>query len=151
MAGNSKNKRKSAGTRKNLLSKSPLTIRQSGEDARLLKLRPFTYLEELRDNRGTSVGWTTLRYRIQVGLMLAERHFKDGPMEVITDAIKTVEDVLERFKLNGLWRAREMEIETIKDALVLTDHMQDHSTRREHLHIFIAVDAFMAQHYPVIL
>ena len=134
MAGNSKKKRVSAGTKKKggvnsrpisvLSNMSPETL---AEETRALKLRPALSLEAFRDNVATPTDWRTIQFRIYVGAEIARELYAANTNQGMTDALTAVKSIENRYVLSEgqTLRATAGEIELIRMGLEATDEMQD--------------------------
>jgi hypothetical protein len=143
MAGNSKNKRKSAGVRKTLLTNTPVTIRHSEKHARILKLQPYICLETFVTRNSKVYDWNTVCTRLNVGFNLSVNHDLEEAIPVLKDGLETVLKINERFRRTGTWRADDREIAVMRQGLTLTDDIQDITTRREQLEAFKEVVVLM--------
>ncbi len=146
MAGNKSKKRVSAGLRKTLLSKTPLTIRYTEDQEQALKLRPHLHLEEFTNNNGTDRGWWTLCFRLNTGKELAVLFKNSEALEAINTGLDALEQIRLRYDCNQLWRLTEAEFKLIGPCLDVINEMQEKSTRREQLIVHRKINVLMEQY-----
>jgi hypothetical protein len=147
MAGNGKNKRKSAGTKQRLMSNNPLTIRFSEAEGRLLKLKPWKALADFDEKKGNLDRWTTLSFRTQVSLLLAEEYVKQAEAAIqLKTSLNVLMAIFERCHVSRVWEMTEEELSEIRPALELADQLQDICTRKEMLIAYKRTKVIMDKH-----
>ena len=150
MAGNGKNKRTSAGVREKLLSKTPLTIRFSKEESNRLKELPVLALNAFKENKGNISHWKAVIFRLNVTLLLTDKHFKE--LEAVTHLKLAIEVLLLVFYGNrdsGVWTMSDKEISILDYALELSNDVQDMCSRREMLDAYKATEASLKLQYGI--
>lgn len=148
MAGNGKTKRKSAGVKSKLISKTPLVIRFSKEESDKLKELPLKALEHFKNNQGNLSHWKAIIFRLNVTLILTDKHFQEK--EAVSRLKMSVEILLIIFHTNKgkeHWSMSEQEISILEEALELSNGVQDLCTRKEMLLAYKETDKFLKQHY----
>lgn len=94
-----------------------------------LKLVPHQCLEALK-SYGHEVDWHTLVARLNLGLVVARRHF---PMAetALSDALDAMVEIRQRADFFKRWSALPEQVPVIGEALNLTDEMETQVTRNE--------------------
>lgn len=101
-------------------------------DALKLKIMPHTALESLRTGAATEEDIGAIVIRLDWGVILNKHHFNEAQTgAIMTDSIKAVISLQNRFKDLGRYVATGEELKAIGDALNAVDDMQDTTTRRE--------------------
>ena len=108
----------------------PIIFRQSKSADRTLKTMPHLALSAMRSGKGTFDDWETLATRINIGVVLAARHFKDAS-EAMQGAVEAIQSAHKRFTEAKRWGLSGDEFRAIGEALNLADEMQEQCTRRE--------------------
>jgi hypothetical protein len=143
MAGNKKSSRKSANVRRTLLLSTPLTTES---EAGLLNIKPYLRLEEFIERNGSLQGWRDISFRLSVGLEFADIFFKEEEKEVLMLAVNAICDVKDRWsRTDNKWGISDEEIQYIRQGLEVTDGMQDLTTRKEQMQVYIKVDKLIKQ------
>lgn len=140
MAGNKKSKRKSGGVKRSVQSQSPVLFRFNKNQELKLKLEPHQCLQAFADGVPTTDNWNTLTFRINTGLALAETFFNEEAKDMLTRSVAILIGLQQRFSQEGRWSATEEEIHTLGAALTLTDQIQDQTTRKEQLTVYLKVE-----------
>jgi hypothetical protein len=109
----------------------PMPIRFNAADERELQLIPHIEFAKLKAMTADEPTWHTLVYRLNAGLLLADKHFDADARAVCGFALDSMVSIKERFAKVGKWGANGDELRAIGDALNLVDEMQKASTRRE--------------------
>lgn len=145
MAGNKKNKRKSAGVCKTVKSKTPILFRYTESQATFLKNRPYLRLDQLYTGKGTEEAWADVYFRLNIGVQLAIKHFNSGDADkVLLDALNAHVEIRNRyFRMNKKWGIKEEEMNQIKEAFGLIDQIQDGTSRREQLVVYKYIEGIM--------
>lgn len=110
----------------------PITVAVGADDARTLKLLPHDELRKLREGQGTEYTFNTLACRLNVGYTMAAHLFTGDAAPALKAALDALVAVKERHGARGTWIATGDELKALGTGLVLTDEMQDNTTRREH-------------------
>lgn len=123
MPGNNKRKRK-AGRRAPLVGVLPVQFRGSADGMRDIKLMAHQELLEIREGRATDESWNVLASRLSWAIHLADivTGMDPDPRPLLRAALDNV--------------AARLLADNIPEALVLSDDMQDVTTRREHRDAF---------------
>jgi hypothetical protein len=109
----------------------PVTIRFGADDERLLQLVPHLELDKLSTKTADDGTWHTVTARLNVGLVLSNNLFTSVEQTVLCEALDAMRAIKARFVSMGRWGGSKNEIECAHAGLVLTDDMQNASTRRE--------------------
>ena len=147
MAGNKKNPRKSSGTRKKMLTVTPITIRQNYDEDMRIRMKPLQGLAAFRDNRGNVDHWCIMLYRLVLGLDLLQSHFNEQQyVQTLAYAISAVCSIQERYidSVPQCWEATTRETDIIGLGLNIVDELHQLSSRRDLLASFLKVDVMMA-------
>jgi hypothetical protein len=154
VAGNAKNKRKSAGTRKSLTLKTPVrpgsSIREtniaigvSKEATDHLKEIIYTCVQKLKARTMTTSEWNSLQFRLYFGAGLAKEHFNEEPYEATIEAINVLFNIQDRWVRTNIYAATDNEMDTLETTFDVIDGMQTLCTRREMLLLSQKVEKFL--------
>jgi hypothetical protein len=139
VAGNSKSKRKSAGTRKNMTSVVPLTQGITQNERDQLKFIPYKGLENIRNGHGDRNSYVSVYLRLLMGLHLLKDVLKvyekdNDYISLILKANTVTREIMNKAVLTDPenWNSvTSEEIATMCEGLRIMDEIQDQVTRRE--------------------
>lgn len=138
MPGNKRPKKKFKNTVCKLKTNSPINIRYDKAGDLRLKLPPQVSLEQFKNNEGTMAAWTTLYFRIHVGIKLADK-FNDSILVYLNEAIDLLDSIKKNYVEKNTWVFTGEDIDTVRAVLTVIDEMQDNTTRRDQLEAYNAV------------
>lgn len=146
MASNKRPARKAPGAKKSMHSKTPLTIRYSPSSDAMLKDYPRQSLGVLSD-AGSERAWNDVFFRVNIGVELAKLYIAQDVSAEFRGAIAALLAIELRSASASdqerAWSATQDEIASIDAALDITDQIQDTTTRKEQLTIYLATQAMM--------
>lgn len=145
MAGNSKNKRRSAGKRNNVLTNTPVVFGNSALENEQRKNQPYVDLHYFREGRGQPTSWVNLFFRICTGYELACIYYKEDTQRGLAEALWALRNIDHRFVNREFeqYDATDEEIISLLAGLEATDAIQDSTTRRQQLPVELSVRARM--------
>lgn len=149
MAGNAKNKRKSAGIRKTIQTRTPILFRFTEEQSERMKKVCHDSLDKFRRREATGTDWRNIAYRLNVGIRLTSLFQEVEAEKLLVTALNCVCEIKERWvRMQEVrWAGNETEIEMIDVGLHLVDDMQDNATRKELLGVHKDVEKFFQHAY----
>jgi hypothetical protein len=126
--------------------KLPAIFRHTPDQELSLKLIPHGHLQAVVDGRGTEEEFLTVTFRVMVGGSLTA--FADEAGEkalegVYVDALKALVSVGERYERLGKFGCNGDELKSLKDAINLTDDLQEVTTRRQQAEMYKQVMGFV--------
>lgn len=139
MPGNKRPKKKFKNTVCKLKTNSPINIRYDKAGDLRLKLPPQVSLEQFKNNEGTMAAWTTLYFRIHVGIKLADKFDTNSIMNHFNEAIDLLNNIKKNYVESNTWVFTGDDIDTLRAVLTVIDEMQDNTTRRDQLEAYNAV------------
>jgi hypothetical protein len=139
MPGNKRPKKKFKNTVCKLKTNSPINIRYDKAGDLRLKLPPQISLEQFKNNEGTLAAWTTLYFRIHVGLKLADKFSNESIPIVFNEAIEILNINKNNYAVNKVWNFTGKDIDAIRSVLTTIDELQDNTTRRDQLEAYNSV------------
>lgn len=138
MAGNSKSKRKSAGTRKQMCSVTPLTIGITHDQKLRLKMMPYNALQAFREGTATRTNFTTIYLRLSQGVHLLKDVLKidvtkNDFVETLVASLEMARTIMQACTSTTPeeWTATAHQIALLDEGLNIVDQLQDQTTRRE--------------------
>lgn len=114
--------------------KIPAIIRHTPDQELNLKLIPHGHLQAIVDGRGTEEEFLTVAFRIMVGgslTVFADTEGEKALEGTFTEAVKALVSVGERYERLGKFGCNGDELKALKDALNLTDDLQEVTTKRQ--------------------
>ena len=96
-----------------------------------MQLIPHLEFAKLKAMEADESTWHTLAARLNVGQLLAHRHFNEAEKIICRNALDAMVSIRDRHSKVGKWGGTGDELRDIGKALNLTDEMQKASTRRE--------------------
>ena len=130
--GSTKKPRKAYSPEKRAAGFTPMTIRNNEETERALIHIPHVELCKYEMNMPTRESWHTIVARLNVGQILAYRHFKEREVEALCrEALDCMVAVNERREKTGVDSITKAEAGVVGFALSFVDEMQRKTTRRE--------------------
>lgn len=112
---------------------NPIMFGISDEHTRMLKLVPHAELTKLQSGVAGEESWHTITCRLNLGMVLARRNQFGVDLTIpIGHALNAMVAIQERHTTKGKWGVTGDELRHVGHGLVLTDEMQDATTRREH-------------------
>lgn len=126
--------------------KLPAIFRHTPDQELSLKLIPHGHLQAIVDGRGTEEEFLTVAFRVMVGGSLTA--FADEAGEkalegVYVDALKALVSVGERYERLSKFGCNGDELKSLKDAINLTDDLQEVTTRRQQAEMYKQVMGFV--------
>lgn len=111
----------------------PVVFRFSSEAETKLQLTPHAHLDKMRDGTGDRLAWQTLKYRINVGSLLAAQHYGEHQdvHEAMAQAVEAVTAIGKRFVRTNRFGCSGDEFRAIGRGLDLADELQKATTRRQ--------------------
>lgn len=147
MAGNSKTKRKSAGTKSKLKTKTPLTIRYIAEAERNMSLIPATALKKIAEETSVREDFISVLFRLLVGIELGKLFKEEEILLVIQngiDSLNVLNTETNIRQVNGkteTWVIMfNYHVQVITTALEHVDALMKNTTRREQLEVHLLVE-----------
>lgn len=126
--------------------KIPDIVRHSQMQELDLKIIPHAHLQALVDGRGDTNEYLTVAFRVLVGASLTVLADSDGEktleqaFQPAIDALLSIGERYERLKKFGL---NGDELMALKEALNLTDELQDVSTKKQQAQMYMQVKGFV--------
>lgn len=114
------------------LPRIPVIFGITQDASRDLQLVPHAELLKLRNGLADEPTWHTLVCRLNVGMTIAHQGKQnDEVKKTMAESLQAMRDVWVRHEKTSKWGASGEELKAIGDGLVLTDDLQNVSTRRE--------------------
>lgn len=111
---------------------TPMTIRNNEETELAMIYIPHVELTKYEINQPTQESWHTIVARLNVGQILAFRHFKEPEVAALCrEALDCMVAVNQRKEQIGLDSMKKEEVSVVGFALSFVDRMQRETTRRE--------------------
>ncbi|WP_144106854.1 hypothetical protein [Paraburkholderia sp. BCC1886] len=124
--------------------KLPSIFRHSANDDLKLKLIPHQHLQAIFDRRGTKAEFASVAFRVIVGACLAVYADDQETLDVVYKAaIDSLIAVGERYQRVETFGLNGDEMRQLKDALNLTDEVQELTTRRQQVDMYKAAYQFV--------
>lgn len=108
----------------------PLTIRFNDDTERALMIFPHQDFADYKNGKGTECGWHTIVQRLNVGQIMADRHFSEEARLDCREALDYMAAAHAKQIQTGEWALCGGEF-VIGQALNMIDEMQKMCTRRE--------------------
>lgn len=138
MAGNNKNRRKSAGTSKHITSAMPLVFAMNAEQANRLKDIPNKSMAIFALGTAGKQDYTNIHLRLVTGVYIAKAvlHLRDDDASVfmpIKEGLEALRGVLRLAQENDMqkWHMSPGTFAMVDEALDIINQLQDQITRRE--------------------
>lgn len=109
----------------------PLTIRHDHDSERALMLFPHQAVDAFINGTVQEADWHTIVARLNVGQVLAHRHFNEEARAACREALDAMVKVRDRFLKLEKWGMTGDEYRLVSYMLTLTDEMQEKVTRRQ--------------------
>lgn len=111
----------------------PILLRFGQEAEIKLQLTPHQHLVKMRDGTATRVSWEMLKYRLNVGVLLAAELHKSNVelQDALTDAVVALSSIGRRYARLEKFGCSGDESRAIGRGLDLVDELQKVSTRRQ--------------------
>ena len=109
----------------------PILYRHSAAADLDLALVPHIDLERMRTGAADDSAWHTLAVRLNVGQVLALRHFDEPVRDAMECGVRALASVWERHDRTHQWGFGGEEFRAVADALNATDDMQAQTTRAQ--------------------
>ena len=135
----SKKPRKKYNPNKNLCQ-TPVTLRYSKEEGDRMKYRVYFHLGRLNTDDCGAGDYLALNFRFKVGLGLIHLFDQPEAKDVILNGIKVLESVKENRIKTGSWRINKEIDDKLRMTCSLIDDVQDMTTRKEQLPVFIKAE-----------
>lgn len=116
---------------------TPLTIRYSKQEGDSLKYRIYFHLHRLTTDDCDNGDWLALQFRLKIGVGLAKNFIEDNIAPTINEGLIILEEIKENRIANNTWRITNEQENKLRYLLSIIDDMQDNTTRKEQLPIFI--------------
>lgn len=126
--------------------KLPAIFRHTPDQELSLKLIPHGHLQAIVDGRGTEEEFLTVAFRVMVGGSLTAFADEEGERALegtYVDAIKALVSVGERYEKLGKFGCNDDELKSLKEAINLTDDLQEVTTRRQQADMYKQVAGFV--------
>ena len=135
----SKKPRKSYNPNK-ILTNSPVMIRYTKEEGDIMKFRIYFHLGRIITDEASTGDYLALKFRINVGKELSKLFEGNEVKTIMDDGINLIEQVKDRRLETGSWKIDLTLQDKLRYVLSIIDDIQDKTTRKEQLPIFIAVE-----------
>ena len=111
----------------------PILFRFSTAAETKLQLTPHQHLVNMRDGTATQLSWEMLKYRVNVGVLLAAEQHQDNVdlCDALTEAVLAISSIGRRFARLGRFGCSGDESRAIGRGLDLVDELQKTSTRKQ--------------------
>jgi hypothetical protein len=122
----------------------PSIIRHSKADDLKLKLIPHQHLQSIVDGRGGKPEFASIAFRVIVGAAMTEYADNREPLEAVyQSAVDSLISVGERYQRLQTFGTSGDELRSLKEALNLTDDLQEVCTSRQQAEMYTAVYKFI--------
>lgn len=135
----SKKPRKKYNPNKNLCQ-TPVTVRYSKEEGDRMKYRIYFHLGRLITDDCGAGDYLALEFRIRVGRELAKLFDGNDAIEMMDKGLSLLQTMKENRIITGKWKINDVLQNELRSVLSLVDDIQDQTTRKEQLPIFIAAE-----------
>lgn len=143
MAGNTRNRRQSAGTYRNVKQSVSLKIRFTQRQSLTHKANFWMALEQFRQQRAQLLNWGLLMQRMMYGKEIAKLYFEKEAQEGTTKGVDALEAIRVHFSWNNEWVATDEQIEIIRLGLEATEEMQEMLSLTEQLAAYVELEKVM--------
>ena len=104
-----------------------------------MKARIYAHLKNFKLDTATQEDWEAVLFRLKIGIGLGKKFEED---QVISTEMSAGLDILGKchatFGKEGTWTMGKEDIDTLWTCLNIVDDLQDNTTRKEQLPVFIA-------------
>lgn len=122
------------------LTETPTLFRYSKAEGDAMKFRIYYHLGRMIEEDCDAGDYLAIKFRFKIGLGLVGLFNQPEATELLENGLAELERVKEQRVQTGIWKTTIETQNKLREALSLIDDIQDNTTRKEQLPVFIQAE-----------